>query len=587
MGQTKRVCEICQATIPDEWDNKHHYGTCPSCKRGTNFILKNEELQHIADEENQRQKHDWLLNKYAVLDKNDRSGVVHVNCIGLAKLVYNELGMHFKTIEDEATGKQEIYYYDNGYYHIGGENKIRKTVDIFLDDYSSIHRKNEVVDYIKNRNVVLREQLEPPVHLINLKNGIYNLEKECLEEHNPSFFFLNQIPVEYHKNAKCPRIKQFIQDVVYDEYIKVVQEIAGYLMYRHYKYHKAFLFYGGGRNGKSTLLNLFEDFIGHKNFTSNSLTTLLENRFATASLYGKLANFGGEISGKALNDTSQFKHLTGDDVIRAEKKFYGSFSFRNYAKLLFNTNHIPYSKYDKTLAYFQRWIVIVFPETFSPEDKKTDPDIGKKISTKKEMQGLLIWALEGLKRLLRQGKFSYTDDDDEESVGERYELLAKPEMRFIKDYIKLSEGEKMDSDKTYHRYLDWADRRNYPKLAKKVFSRSMKKYMRNKETGIECSIQSTTLDGKKTRVYTNVCWKEQPTDSLRLDSFDEEECPHEQEQNKKDSLHSKLQYIREFVEHDGELTYSWLKNEFSEGFINKLIESGQLVRNPDDTYEVI
>jgi len=590
MTKTKCVCERCGDEIPKEWDNEHHYGTCPSCKRGSNFVLQNEELQQIADEENDRQKKNYLMNKYNVLDKNDKSGVVHVNCIGLAKMIYTECGMSFKTLEDESTGKQEIFYYKYGYYHPGGENRIREMVDDYLDDYSSIRRKNEDEDYIKYKNSVKRESLEPPTYLINVANGIYNMKKDVLEKHSPDFFFLNQIPVEYHEDAECPRIKKFVNEVVYKEYVDVVQEIAGYLMYRHYKYHKAFLFYGGGRNGKSTLLRLLRNFIGEKNVSDDSLTNLLENRFSTANIYGKLANMGGEISGKALNDTSQFKHLCGDDNIRAEKKFSGSFTFRNYAKLIFNSNHIPYSKFDKSLAYFQRWIIIVFPETFSPEDKRTDPDIEEKITTKKELEGFLLWSLAGLRRLLKNDRFSYKDDEDEETVGERYELLAKPEMRFIKDFLMVSEGNDLISDGVYDKYLDWADNRNYPKQAKKVFSRAVKKYMHDKENKIQCEIKSTRRDGKGVRVYTNICWKDQPTNSLKLESFeDDDEESSEQKKisgNIPTDIHDALEMIRDNLDAGYSIDDDWLNNNFDSGFVSKLLESGMLIRLPNGKYDI-
>jgi len=586
MSKTKRICEICGADIPKEWDNSEHYGTCPSCKRGSNFILRNKELQHIADEENDKQKKNRLLSKYAVVEENPKSGVVHINCIGMAKLIFNESGMSFKTIEDESTGKQEIFYYRDGFYHPGGENRIREIVDNYLDDYSSIHRKNEVVDYIRFRNIVKRESLEPPTYLINLANGIYNIKTDELEKHNPEFFFLNQIPVEYKKDADCPRIKKFLDEIVYKEYVGVIQELAGYLLYRHYKFHKAFLFYGGGRNGKSTLLRLLRKFIGFRNVTDDSLSDLLENRFSTADLYGKLANFGGEISGKALNDTSQFKHLTGDDNVRAEKKFYGSFTFRNYAKLVFNANHIPYSKYDKSLAYFQRWIIIVFPETFSPEDKKTDPDIEEKISTKEELEGFLLYAIEGLKRLLMQGKFSYTDDQDEDTVGERYELLAKPEMRYIKDFLRLTEGSEIQTEEVYNKYLDWADERNYPKQAKKVFTRSMKKYIYEKDTKIGCDVKAKKIGGKTIKVYTNVSWKNEPTNSLKLEGFDTEKKQQKLSGNVPTDVRDAIEKIKINMEAGYTIDDDFMSNNFKDSFIYKLIESGLITKLPDGRYDL-
>ena len=516
---TTRICERCNATIPDEWDNEHHYGTCPSCHRGSNFILNNPELQHIAEHENHLQKTKTQLQQYDVVQTNQRSGVSHVNCVQLAKLIYGENGYHFKTIEDIDSGKQVIYYYMDGYYHRGGENRVKEEVDRYLDDLSTIHRKKEVVDYIQNMNHIGREHIEPPLHLINVKNGIYNLETKTLEKHNPDFFFLNQIPINYNPDSTCPQIEQFMIDVLYKEYVAVVQEMFGYCLYRSYRYHKAFLLYGGGRNGKSCMQELLENMLGEHNYVSNGLHDLLDNRYASSSMYGKLANMGSEISGGALSDTAQFKHLTGNDTVRAERKYFGSFGFRNYAKLIFNSNYIPYSKYDKSKAYFDRWIILVFPQTFEQGQKKTDTHIMDKLTTRQELEGCLLWAIAGFERLLSQDKFSYDDNLDEDEIGERYELLTKPDKQYIMDNLELVSGESTDSEIVYKGYIEWAEQRKYPIATKTAFSRSVKRYLYDRESKKHPEIKTVHRGDKYVKVYMDVKMKDVPSESLRLDSF--------------------------------------------------------------------
>jgi P4 family phage/plasmid primase-like protien len=573
----KRICERCAAPIPDEWDNDAHYGTCPECKRGSNFVPENKELQKIEDDEKKNIFKSRLLHEYGVIDKNPRTGVIHVNCINMAKLIYKECEMFFKTIEDKSTGKQEIYYYKDGMYLRGGDNRIRETVDDYLDTDSSIHRKNEVVDYIKHRNIVEREDLEPPLRYINVKNGIYDLETDKLLPHSPKYFFLNQIPVEYNPEADCPQIKKFFKDVLYTEYFDVMQEIFGYCLYRRYKYHKAFLFYGGGRNGKSTTLSLLGDFIGRDNYSTRNLHSIIDNRFALADLYGQLANIGGEISGNTLNDTTQFKHITGDDVVTAEPKYRSSFNFRNYAKLIFNSNHIPYSRFDKSKAFFDRWIILVFPETFDLDDSRTDPNISEKITTKEELEGLLIWSIQGLKRLLKTDRFSYLEDEDESEIGERYELLAKPEKRFIVDYIMLSPGNNLVTDEVYEEYESWCEKRRYPVLTKSSFSRGMKRYMQDKEKKINCDINTSSINGKTTRVYTNVVWKESPTNGVlqSLEGFG--------------SLDERMQKLKCFVVDNVDAGYcvddKMLKDAgFSDTIVHNSYQSGLLCKNPKGGY---
>lgn len=589
MVRSKRKCELCNADIAKEWDNEQHYGTCPSCKRGANFIIENEELQEVAEAENERCKLNRMLTQYGVITINERSGVRKINCVNLGKMIFGECGYYFKTIEDIDTGKQEIYYYRGGYYHRGGENRIRELVDKYLDDLSSIHRKNEVADYIRHINIVDRHKLEPPVHLVNLANGIYDIDKDKLCEHNPEHFFLNQIPINYVKGAKCPMVEKFFKDVVYEAYVPVIQEMFGYCLYRKYKYHKAFLLYGGGRNGKSTTVDLLKVFIGEGNYSAETLDDLLDNRFSKANLYGKLVNIGAEIGGGAINDTSQFKHLTGNDTIRAERKFYGSFTFNNYAKLIFNANYIPYSKYDKSTAFFNRWIILVFPETFDQDDDRTDPDIADKLTTKKELEGLLLWGIEGLRRLIKNERFSYDDDKDEEEVGERYELLAKPEKRFITNFLMLSPEGTIPTTEVFEIYEEWASKRRYPVLAKSSFSRSMKRYLREVDmngkpvkNGVCCEIVNTTMGGKSMRMYKNIMWKDMPSNSLEVKKLD----------NYVDdvALVDKIKELRKSVKKNKKAGYciddEWLNCNFEGGFVYKCIESGILRRLPDGSYEV-
>ena len=73
--------------------------------------------------------------------------------------------------------------------------------------------------------------------------------------------------------------------------------------------------------------------------------------------------------------------------------------------MIFSANLIPKTK-DDTTAFFRRWIIINFPNQFLPDNPKTDKDLTKKLTTQEELSGFFNWTLKGLKRLLKNGKFS-------------------------------------------------------------------------------------------------------------------------------------------------------------------------------------
>ena len=163
------------------------------------------------------------------------------------------------------------------------------------------------------------------------------------------------------------------------------------------------MFVGSGANGKSTLLELLETFIGKQNASHVTLQALCDHRFAAAELCLKLINTCADIPHKNLFKTGTFKELTGGDMIQAERKFKSFFYFRNYAKLLFSCNAVPEST-DDSLAWFRRWIIIECPNQFTGDKEK--PRIIDSLTTPQELSGTLNWALEGLTRLLNKKRFT-------------------------------------------------------------------------------------------------------------------------------------------------------------------------------------
>ena len=134
------------------------------------------------------------------------------------------------------------------------------------------------------------------------------------------------------------------------------------------------------------------------------LQKLDDNRFASSDLYGVLANVCADLDASAMQSTSEFKKIVGGDPIHAERKHREAFTFTPYARLLFSTNEPP-PTHDVSQAFFDRWIVLPFRKRFrgtAAEDK----NLIRKLSTPKELSGLLNRALDGLERLRRNGGFT-------------------------------------------------------------------------------------------------------------------------------------------------------------------------------------
>jgi putative DNA primase/helicase len=497
LESAKRFCFQCRAEIPKEWDNQEHFGTCPSCKRGNYFITGNSVRDRAEEQERERRAKNNLLGTYGVFQYDEKGRKKDIILPNLARLIMNEHGYHFLTLKD--TG--EIYRYNGSFYEPDGDIVIKNKVQYYLDTDSTEHHKNEVVGFIRDETYIDRGVFNQNINFINVKNGVYDITTKTLLPHSSDYHFLYEIRVNYNPNATCPNINKFFITVLREEDILLLLEVFGFCLYRIYSIQKAVLLVGGGSNGKTTVLILMRKMLGENNVASISLKDLNENRFASSNLYGKLANLHAEQFDTTLYKTGKFKMLTGGDLTGGEKKFKNPFNFVNYAKLIFSANQVPETK-DETEAFFRRWIIITFPYRFVDEDSEVDnttafkknPNIINDLTTEEELEGLLKQSLEGLERLLQQGKFSYSKTTEE--IMDYYQRLSNPVTAFVKDELEVNPQCYIVKDDLFEEYKNYAQRNKLDILPKQTFS------MKLQSQPIPLQDYRPKMQGKRPR-----CWK--------------------------------------------------------------------------------
>jgi len=380
----------------------------------------------------------------------------------------------------------ETFYFNDGIYHQNADIKIKENIQDILGEQVNKHRIDETMNCVKISTYIDREKHELPKNIIPVKNGLLNLDTMELMDHNPDYFILSCLPVEYYREAQCDIFINFLNQIVVPEEVPVIQEIFGYFLLRDYRYQKAFCFIGTGANGKSTLISVMIAFLGKENITSVSLQDIVGNRFASARMYQKYANIYPDLSDKALSDTAIFKMLTGGDNIPAELKHRHGFEFVNYAKLIWSANRLPKVRNDDSLAYFRRWIIINFPNRF--EGKAADPELSMKLCDPLLLSGIFNWALDGYKRLQSQEGFSHSKSTEE--TEEFYVRMSDPVKAFLLDCI--ADHTVTDSEMfsigylfrwnasgfvskavLYEKYVEYCQKQKIPAVANNVFSREI------------------------------------------------------------------------------------------------------------------
>ena len=300
-----------------------------------------------------------------------------------------------------------LYIFRGGNYHSDGASFVRQQVKQLLERMRlsskwSSHKAEEVVKYIEVDAPLLWER--PKVDVVNLLNGLLDVNTRTLSPHAADFLSPIQLPVKFDPDARCPAWDKFISEVFPGDSEAIAWEIPAWLATPDTSIQKAVLLTGDGANGKSTYLRAVLAFIGRQNVAAISLHRLENDRFSVARLVGRLANICPDLPSEDLSSTSMFKSITGGDALLAERKFEESFEFVPFARLIFSANHPPKSQ-DASSAFFRRWVVVPFERTFHAGDPGTLPrdQLDAMLADPTELSGVLNKALEALKAIRGHG----------------------------------------------------------------------------------------------------------------------------------------------------------------------------------------
>ena len=92
--------------------------------------------------------------------------------------------------------------------------------------------------------------------------------------------------------------------------------------------------------------------------------------------------------------SGMFKQLVSGERVKARNPYGKPFSFTPNVKFLFSSNFLPQT-HDRSEGFYRRWDIL----KFSRQLKESEVDLELKNKLKKELSGILVWALAGLQRL--------------------------------------------------------------------------------------------------------------------------------------------------------------------------------------------
>jgi putative DNA primase/helicase len=274
-------------------------------------------------------------------------------------------------------------------------------------------------------------------------------------EHSPHYLATMGSKISYDLNAACPVFETFLSQVFEDgNTIQFVQEWFGYTLFGGHKANSLLIGVGSGANGKSTLFDVLAQLVGLSNVSSVPLSNF-NSEFGLEPLIGMKLNLATESDADAFK-TGKLKALTAGEAISVNRKNKPEITIILPTKLVFLVNELPILS-DSSMGFERRLIILPFNQTFTPNEQ--DKDLSKKLTA--ELEGILNWAIIGLKRLMANN-FQFTVSNAMDKAKESYFGVGNPVERFIKEKVTAAPSKVIESTDLINAYRLWMTCKEYP-----------------------------------------------------------------------------------------------------------------------------
>ena len=310
------------------------------------------------------------------------------------------------------------------------------------------------------------EGLPPEQDRIHVANGTLFLDGKFTE--GRSKIVRSRLPVAYDPNAPKPeRWLKFLSELLYPEDIPTLQEFIGYCLIPSSKGQRMMVIKGSGGEGKSQIGAVLSALFG-SNMKDGSIGKISENRFARADLEHILLCVDDDMRMEALRQTNYVKSIvTAQGKMDLERKGKQSYQGWMYARLLVFSNGDLQALFDHSDGFYRRQLVLTTKE--KPADRVDDPDLAAKM--KAEIEGILLWAFEGLKRLAANN-FKFTESARTRENREAVKRDSNNVYDFLESegYIRLKADAAISSKDCYEIYRMWCEENNLTALKPRSFS---------------------------------------------------------------------------------------------------------------------
>jgi putative DNA primase/helicase len=262
-------------------------------------------------------------------------------------------------------------------------------------------------------------------------------------------------PFSFNRAAPAPREwLTFLRQLWPDDpkAIDTLQEWFGYLLTLDTRQQKILFLLGPPRSGKGTISRVLRELVGPSNVVGPTLGSLAGS-FGLSPLLGKSVAIVSDARLSGRSDSAviveRLLSISGEDAISVDRKFRDSLTVKLPTRFVVISNELPRMG-DASGALAGRMILLRLTRTWVGQEDHHMFD-----RLKSELPGILLWAVEGWRRLRERGWFVQPPSAAE--LVEEMEDLSSPVGAFVRERCRVGPGERVEVAKLFEAWRSWCD----------------------------------------------------------------------------------------------------------------------------------
>jgi len=337
------------------------------------------------------------------------------------------------------------------------------------------------------------DKLDSNPDLLALMDGqVINLRTGEVRDRAQEDYCTFACRVRYDPNARSKDIDDFLDNITLGrrDLLGFLQGLFGLALTGYTHTQQLYILYGGGANGKSTLMQFMERILGLYAVQADKevFIKLGASRSGPkpefARLRGRrLVSFSEIEFGDKLNEAT-IRALTGGEKITARELYQNTIEFTPRFKLFILVNDYP--EVSTNDATWRRLVCVPFDckfvykeDGFEPHERKRDGKFTERmLADENAMSTFFNWLVEGARRM-------YTEPLNQPECVTNATTKYKEDQdiwkRFIDTRLEAKDGAEIDGNDLYHEFVYWCkeDEGIHPQQ-KRPFYAAMRKHMKDR-----------------------------------------------------------------------------------------------------------